>query len=120
MKTLVARCIPRRDREHGAILVLTSAALVVLMAAAALTVDIGHQTSKKRYVEFVADQAGSDAVPGLGQGMNTMETVKELAVSSVVRNHFGIESARGTSFTDAATGQVMSAGLADASPPADQ
>ena len=53
---------PRRgDGERGAILILSALALVVVMASAAMGIDIARQVSKKRSVEEIADLAAHDA-----------------------------------------------------------
>ena len=61
----VRRIRSRGQDERGAVLVLASIALVTMMAAAALSVDIGATASRKRDVRKVADLAALDAATNL-------------------------------------------------------
>jgi len=52
---------PQRDGERGAVLVLLSVAIVVMIGAAALAVDVGQVTSNNRTLQASADVIAMDA-----------------------------------------------------------
>ncbi|HEV2767028.1 MAG TPA: hypothetical protein VGV63_04885, partial [Acidimicrobiales bacterium] len=61
-----ACCIgSRRQDERGAVLVMASVALVMLMATAALSVDVGATASRNRDIRKVSDLAALDATTNL-------------------------------------------------------
>lgn len=87
----------RADGERGVVLIFTAFALLMILAATAFAVDIGHEESQKRYIEKVADLGALDAVPGLyhyaanGQAKSpadTYQTVVPMVQYSATRNTF--------------------------------
>ncbi len=65
LQSAARRMGTRRDDERGAVLVMASVALVMLMAAAALSVDLGATASRNRDVRKVSDLAALDATTNL-------------------------------------------------------
>ena len=61
MRTLCRRVAGRDDRERGAVLVVVSIAMVVMIGATALAVDIGQLTNRNRTLQASADVIALDA-----------------------------------------------------------
>jgi uncharacterized membrane protein len=60
----------KRRSEHGAVAIMTAVSMVFLIAAVALTVDIGDVVVRKRHLQKIADLASLDAVQALGARRN--------------------------------------------------
>lgn len=86
---MVGRLSRSRARdERGSVLVVTAFALAALLAAAAVSVDVGNLSFTKRNLQSVADAAAMDARFALGQGANTCSQALTLADQSASRNNF--------------------------------
>lgn len=79
------RLLDRASGERGAVLVVVSLAMVVMIGATALAVDVGRVTTNNRELQAVADVIALDAVRVLGQGI---AEVQAAAAASAVRNDF--------------------------------
>jgi uncharacterized membrane protein len=93
-----ARLRPRSRRrdERGAVLILTSVALVMLMAAAALSVDVGSTASRNRDVRKVSDLAALDATTNLADivaSPSPTAAANAAVRESAIRNGLGLDSA---------------------------
>src|SRR5438067_2833271 len=61
----------RIQQERGAVAVLTAASMLMILAAVALSVDIGDMIWRQRQVQGVVDMASLDAVRALGDRRDT-------------------------------------------------
>jgi uncharacterized membrane protein len=85
----------RRHDERGAVLVFTSVALVTMVAAAALSVDLGATASRKRDVRKVSDLAALDAttnLAGIVASPSPAAAAHEAVRASAARNGLGLDS----------------------------
>jgi len=82
----------RVREERGAVAVMTAASMVFVVAAAALAVDVGHITFRKRWVQGVSDLMALDAVRAVGDryvpGSNLQAAAQTFAEESAKRNGF--------------------------------
>ncbi len=81
---------PRAGDERGSVLVFTAVSLVVLLGAAALSVDIGNLSFTKRNLQSIADAAAMDARFALDQGANSCAQAVALADQSAANNNFDL------------------------------
>jgi uncharacterized membrane protein len=117
----MGRRLQRSRDERGAVLVLMSIALVVLIGATALAVDIGQETVKNRRLQQVADAVAFDAARALnGQTVSQLSAANgavTLAVSdSAARNNFPSGSL--TAELGTMSGSTFTAGAASSVPTA--
>jgi Flp pilus assembly protein TadG len=71
-----ARARARNDGERGAVLVAFSILLVVMMGVAALVVDVGYVTQKKRQIQNAVDAAALAGAQDLPNKTQAIATVK--------------------------------------------
>ncbi|MBW3651626.1 MAG: hypothetical protein KY458_13760 [Actinobacteria bacterium] len=86
----------RGQDERGAVLVLASIALVTMVAAAALSVDIGATASRKRDVRKVSDLAALDATTRLADivaSASPSAAAHEAVQASAARNGLDLDPA---------------------------
>lgn len=76
----------RRGDDRGAVAVLSAVALVVLIGAAALAVDLGRLAWDRRDLQGVADAAALDAVQAFGERPG--QDYQTLAATSAARNGY--------------------------------
>jgi tight adherence protein G len=91
--------------ERGSVLVLASVAMLAVITATGLAVDLGNATSVKRNLQSVVDLASLDAVRAIGDrhgqggGLSTQQHAEKLARESMARNDFDpTDSAHGNSY----------------------
>jgi len=68
---------PRRDDERGAVMVIFALLLVVMLGMAALVVDVGYATQKKRQLQNAVDAAalaGAQDLPNLTAAIATVKS----------------------------------------------
>jgi uncharacterized membrane protein len=63
--------IKRLQQERGAVAVLTAASMLFVLAAVALSVDIGDMIWRQRQVQGIVDMASLDAIRALGDRRDT-------------------------------------------------
>jgi uncharacterized membrane protein len=83
----------KRGSERGAVAIMTAVSMVFLIAAVALTVDIGDVVVRKRHLQKIADLASLDAVQALGPRRSSLQSrcVQALGLaqdSAKARNSF--------------------------------
>jgi uncharacterized membrane protein len=86
----------RRRDDRGAVLILGALFAAVAIVAAALSVDIGSLALSKRANQRIADLASLDGVRGLSAAPPQRDDVERIALASVERNGFEIDSATAT------------------------
>lgn len=102
------------DGERGAVLVLASISMVVVIGASALSVDLGRAVSTNRDLQAVADLASLDAVRAISDrknqanGLSTDQHALKLARESATRNDFD--------WNDTAAGNSLSVTLGTVDP----
>jgi len=110
--------IGRGHRERGAVLPFVAISLTVLIAATALTVDIGQETNTNRTLQAGADAIALDAARAVtgGTAAQVASAVATAAQDSAGRNNVAVSkltvdlgTVSGTTFTTVAT--VISAGV---------
>jgi len=115
----------RRQGEHGQVIVIVAGALVALIAAVGLVVDVGYAWSQQRHVQNAADAAAKAgalvlakrAAEGPGSTV-TDDEVRNAVFGSGVGNRVSIESAHYTDWTGVDLG-VEVGSLGTAGPPPD-
>lgn len=95
---VVQRHRRRAQGERGAVLIVTALALVALVGALALSVDIGYFSYTKRNLQTIADAAAMDARFALGQA-NACTVATTLADESASRNGFSLAANSGNTLT---------------------
>ncbi|MGH9009958.1 MAG: pilus assembly protein TadG-related protein, partial [Acidimicrobiia bacterium] len=89
-----ARSTGTHDRERGAVIIVAAVAMTVVMASAALAIDVGRLALTKRELQAVADLSSLDAVRALGDlageagGLSIEAYATKLAREAALRNGF--------------------------------
>ena len=82
----------RRHDERGAVVIITAFSMLMVLAAVAMSVDIGQQVWRGRQMQAVADMVALDAVRALGDQRDPAQTrcqqALTIAQQSATRNNF--------------------------------